>query len=155
MRYRLIHRVLLLSLFTIFLFCPIRLLAQEAADLSSSAPAAAPKIDTGDTAWMLTSSALVMLMMPGLALFYAGMVRRKNVLGTMMHSMAVLGIIGVEWVVVGYSMAFGTTQHGIVGWDTNLLFLKGVTPDLIHNGTATPELVFIMFQGMFAIITPA
>ena len=117
--------------------------------------ASATPSDSGDTAWMLTSSALVMVMMPGLALFYAGMVRRKNVLGTMMHSMAVLGIIGVEWVVIGYSMAFGASQHGIVGWDLNLLFLKGVTPDLVHNGTKTPELVFIMFQGMFAIITPA
>ncbi len=136
-----------------------------AAAPAASAPAAAlpspvssatvGAADSGDTAWMLTSTALVMFMMPGLALFYAGMVRRKNVLGTMMHSMAVLGIIGVEWVVVGYAMAFGTSQHGIVGWDWNLLFLKGVTPDLIHNATKTPELVFIMFQGMFAIITPA
>jgi ammonium transporter, Amt family len=113
------------------------------------------KADTGDTAWMLTSSAFVMLMMPGLALFYAGMVRRKNVLGTMMQSMAVLGIIGVEWVVIGYSMAFGTSHGGIVGWDPNLFLLKGVTPDMVHNATHTPELVFIMFQGMFAIITPA
>jgi ammonium transporter, Amt family len=127
--------------------------APAAVSTVSSAIVGTP--DSGDTAWMLTSSALVMLMMPRLALFYAGMVRRKNVLGTMMHSMAVLGIIGVEWVVVGYSMAFGTSFHGIVGWDWNLLFLKGVTPDLIHNATKTPELVFIMFQGMFAIITPA
>jgi Amt family ammonium transporter len=111
--------------------------------------------DTGDAAWMLISSALVMVMMPGLALFYAGMVRRKNVLGTMMHSMAALGIIGIEWVVIGYGMAFGKDQHGIIGWDWNLLFLKGITPDLVHTGTHTPELIFVMFQGMFAIITPA
>ncbi len=111
--------------------------------------------DSGDTAWMLTSSALVMLMMPGLALFYAGMIRRKNVLGTMMHSLAALGIIGVEWVVIGYAMAFGQSHHGLIGWDSQLLFLRGVTPDLIHKGTKTPELAFIMFQGMFAIITPA
>ena len=122
------------------------------ADVSSATKGAA---DSGDTAWMLTSSALVMLMMPGLALFYAGMVRRKNVLGTMMHSMAALGIIGVEWVIIGYAMAFGTSQHGIVGWDPRLLFLQGITPDLIHSGTKTPELVYVMFQGMFAIITPA
>jgi Amt family ammonium transporter len=111
--------------------------------------------DTGDTAWMLISSALVMVMMPGLALFYAGMVRRKNVLGTMMHSMAALGIIGVEWVVIGYCMAFGTSQHGLVGWDPQLLFLRGITPEMIHNHTKVSELVFVMFQGMFAIITPA
>jgi ammonium transporter, Amt family len=111
--------------------------------------------DSGDTAWMLISSALVMFMVPGLALFYAGMVRRKNALGTIMHSMAALGIIGVEWVVIGYAMAFGSSVHGVVGWDPNLLFLKGITPDLIHKGTKIPEMVFVMFQGMFAIITPA
>jgi Amt family ammonium transporter len=111
--------------------------------------------DTGDTAWMLISAALVMFMMPGLALFYAGMVRRKNVLGTMMHSMAVLGIVGLEWVILGYAMAFGKTHGGIVGWDSQLLFLRGVMPEDLHTGTKIPELVFIMFQGMFAIITPA
>ncbi len=134
-----------------------------AQEVAASAPAAVSKVssatvgaaDTGDTAWVLISSALVMFMMPGLALFYAGMVRRKNVLGTMMHSMAVLGLIGIEWVVIGYSMAFGTSIKGFVGWDPNLLFLSGVTPDLIHNATKVPELIFIMFQGMFAIITPA
>jgi len=111
--------------------------------------------NTGDNAWMLTSSAFVMIMMPGLALFYAGMVRRKNVLGTMMHSMAALGIIGVEWVVIGYAMAFGTSQHGIIGWDPKLLFLHGILPEHLHKGTNVSELVYVMFQGMFAIITPA
>ena len=113
------------------------------------------KLDTGDTAWMLVSSALVMLMVPGLALFYAGMVRKKNVLGTMMHSMAALGIIGLEWVIIGYAMAFGTSKGGVIGWDPKLLFLSGVDPTQLHAGTHIPELVFIMFQGMFAIITPA
>jgi Amt family ammonium transporter len=83
------------------------------------------------------------------------MVRRKNVLGTMMHSIAALGIIGLEWVIVGYGMAFGTSWHGIVGWDSGLLFLRNVMPGMVHNGTKTPEMVYIMFQGMFAIITPA
>src|SRR4051812_16778238 len=73
-----------------------------AVEVPSTCEPMGTKADTGDTAWMLTSTALVMVMMPGLALFYAGMVRRKNVLGTMMHSMAVLGIIGIEWVVIGY-----------------------------------------------------
>src|SRR4029077_18500516 len=104
---------------------------------------------------MLISTALVVLILQGLALFYAGMVRRKNVLGTMMHSMAVLGIIGIEWVVIGYAMAFGTSWHGLVGWDWNLFMLQGVRPEHIHNTSNVPELVFIMFQGMFAIITPA
>jgi len=129
--------------------------APAAAKVSAVSSAEYGAADTGDTAWMLVSSALVMVMMPGLALFYAGMVRRKNILGTMMHSMAALGIIGVEWVVIGYAMAFGATNHGIVGWDSQLLFLRGITPDMIHKGTHTPELVFVMFQGMFAIITPA
>ncbi len=124
----------------------------------SAPPTAAPVFDTGATAWMLISSALVMLMVPGLALFYAGMVRRKNVLGTMMHSMAALGIIGIEWVVIGYAMAFGKSQHGLVGWDPSKVLLWGLTPDSAYvngNGIAIPEYVFMMFQGMFAIITPA
>ena len=128
--------------------------------VTPSVTPATPAIDTGATAWMLMSSALVMLMMPGLALFYAGMVRRKNVLGTMMHSMAALGIIGVEWIVIGYSMAFGKSYHGLVGWEPAKMLLWGLTPDSIVNpsGSATgniPEYVFVMFQGMFAIITPA
>ncbi len=104
---------------------------------------------------MQISTALVMLMVPGLALFYGGMVRKKNVLATMMHSMAALGIIGVEWVVIGYAMAFGQDQHGLIGWDWKLVFLQGVLPNHVHAGSHTPELVFVMFQGMFAIITPA
>ncbi len=117
--------------------------------------AVAGTADTGDTAWMLTSSAFVMLMVPGLALFYAGMVRRKNVLGTMMHSMAALGIVGLEWIICGYAFTFGADKGHVIGWDSGLLFLHGVTPNLVHAGTHIPELVFIMFQGMFAIITPA
>src|SRR5205085_8524684 len=127
-------------------FCALLLCASTAHAADSAAvPIAVP----GSTAWMLISSALVMLMVPGLALFYGGMVRRKNVLGTMMHSMAALGIIGVEWVVIGYAMAFGQSQHGIIGWDPKLLFLQGVMPEHVHNGTNTSEMVFIMFQGMF------
>ena len=130
--------------------------AQPATTIPSAVSSAyRGEANTGDTAWMLISTALVMFMMPGLALFYAGMVRRKNVLGTMMHSMAVLGIVGLEWVILGYAMAFGKSQGGLVGWDSQLLFLRGVLPEDLHNGTHIPELVFIMFQGMFAIITPA
>jgi ammonium transporter, Amt family len=127
------------------------------ADTANAPSTVDPKAtaDSGDTAWMLISSALVMIMMPGLALFYAGMVRRKNVLGTMMHSMAALGIIGVEWVVIGYAMAFGKDYGGVIGWDPKLLFLNGIMPDHVHALTKTPELIFVMFQGMFAIITPA
>ncbi len=111
---------------------------------------------SGDTAWMLMSSALVMLMVPGLALFYGGMVRRKNVLATMMQSMVALSLIGVFWISIGYCLAFGTTQGGWIGWSPDkLLFLKGVAPDEFLPNTHIPIYVHVMFQGMFAIITPA
>jgi Amt family ammonium transporter len=113
------------------------------------------KIDSGDTAWLLMSSALVMLMVPGLALFYGGMVRRKNILGTMMHSMVALGLIGVQWVLIGYALAFGATQGGFIGFDARYLALVGVKPDDVFPGTSIPVYVHCIFQGMFAILTPA
>ncbi len=112
------------------------------------------EVDAGSTAWMLTSSALVLLMIPGLALFYGGMVRRKNVLTTMMHSFVAMAVIGVQWVLVGYAIAFGTDHGGLIGWDWAKVGLNGVKhTDLVGHGI--PELVFVMFQGKFAIITPA
>src|SRR5512140_1486866 len=116
---------------------------------------AAHDIRGGDTAWMLISAALVMLMVPGLALFYGGMVRRKNILGTMMHSMAALAIIGAEWIVLGYAMSFGTDHAGVIGWDWQRFLLWGIKPDVVRDGTHIPEYVFMAYQGMFAIITPA
>jgi Amt family ammonium transporter len=114
----------------------------------------APAIDSGATAWMLTSTALVLLMVPGLAMFYGGLVRTKNVLGTMMHSFAAMGIIGVLWVVIGYAMAFGkSTMGGWCGWNPDYLFLRGIDDVILKCGV--PEYVFAMFQGKFAIITPA
>ena len=107
--------------------------------------------NTGDTAWMLVSSALVLVMLPGLALFYGGMVRSKNVLSTSMHTFTAMAIIGVQWVVFGYSLAFGGSGAIIGGFDN--LFLNGITLDSL-SGTI-PTYVFVMFQGMFAIITPA
>ena len=113
-------------------------------------------IDTGTTAWMLTSTALVLLMVPGLAMFYGGLVRTKNVLGTMMHCFAAMAIIGVMWVVCGYAMAFGSREliPGWLAWDPELLFLRGIDE---KSGTwgPIPDYVFAMFQGKFAIITPA
>lgn len=114
-----------------------------------------PTPDAGDTAWMLTSTGLVMLMVPGLALFYGGIVRRKNVLGTMMHSMVALAIVGVLWVLVGYDLAFGPSQSGFIGWSTKLLGLNGVLANEVFPSTKVPVLVHCMYQGMFAIITPA
>jgi len=113
-----------------------------------------PQIDTGATAWMLTSTALVLLMIPGLAMFYGGLVRTKNVIGTMMHSFTAMGIMAVLWVAIGYSMAFGRNiLGGWFGWNSNYLFLNGIDTTIMNGGI--PELVFAMFQGKFAIITPA
>jgi Amt family ammonium transporter len=111
-------------------------------------------IDTGATAWMLTSTALVLLMVPGLAMFYGGLVRTKNVLGTIMHSFVAMGIISVLWVILGYSMCFGNNVlGGWFGWNRDYFFLKGIDKNIMDAGI--PEYVFSMFQGKFAIITPA
>jgi ammonium transporter, Amt family len=115
---------------------------------------AAPVVDTGITAWMLTSTALVLLMVPGLAMFYGGLVRTKNVLGTMMHSFVAMGIMAVLWVAVGYSMSFGpNVLGGWFGWNNDYFFLKGIDETITPAGV--PEYIFSMFQGKFAIITPA
>jgi ammonium transporter, Amt family len=115
---------------------------------------AAPVVDTGTTAWMLTSTALVLLMVPGLAMFYGGLVRTKNVLGTMMHSFVAMGIMAVLWVAVGYSMSFGPSiLGGWFGWSKDYFFLKGIDETITPAGV--PEYIFSMFQGKFAIITPA
>src|SRR5262245_45216233 len=104
---------------------------------------------------MLVSTGLVMFMVPGLALFYGGIARRKNLLGTMMHSMVALAIVGVQWMLFGYSLAFGASQSGIIGWDSNLLGLNGIMSDKLFPNTGIPVYVHCMYQGMFAIITPA
>jgi len=130
-----------------FLFFLISLVIKGAAYAEETAGA----IDSGDTAWIMVSTALVLLMTPGLALFYAGMARRKNVLGTIMHSFFILCLISVQWVVLGYSLSFGNDVGGITGALNYFgLINVGVEP----NGTI-PHVVFMMFQGMFAIITVA
>ncbi len=109
-------------------------------------------IDTGATAWMITSTALVLLMVPGLAMFYGGLVRSKNVLGTMMHSFVAMGIMSVLWVTVSYSMAFGKSiLGGWFGWNPDYLFLHGIDESIMPAGV--PELVFVMFQGKFALLS--
>jgi ammonium transporter len=113
-----------------------------------------------DSAWMLVSTGFVLLMVPGLALFYGGMVRRKNILATMMQSMVALAVVGVFWVAIGYSLAFGAPWLGsstssFLGWSNKLFFLKGVEPEDLLPGTNIPVYLHVMFQGMFAIITPA
>jgi ammonium transporter, Amt family len=114
-----------------------------------------PKIDTGDTAWVLVSAALVMLMTPGLALFYGGMVRGKNVLSTIMQSFFIVALISVQWVLIGYTLAFGPDIHGLVG-SMDWFGLNGVGQDPNPDYSATiPHLAFVAFQCMFAVITPA
>ena len=114
-----------------------------------------PKLDTGDTAWMLTSTALVLMMtVPGVALFYGGMVRKKNVLATVMQSFAVTCLVTVLWMAIGYSLAF-TPGNAIIG-GTSRLFLGGMGLDAVNDLAKTiPESVYMTFQMTFAIITPA
>ncbi len=112
-------------------------------------------VDTGDTAWILASAALVLIMTPGLALFYAGMVRRKNAISTIMLSFAILALISVQWVLYGYSLAFGPDIGGIIG-GLNWIGLSGVGQEPNPDYAATiPALAYMIFQAMFAIITPA
>ena len=140
--------------------------ATETATLNSTEAIAAPapaettpapteqqvQLDTGDTAWILVSTALVLLMtIPGLALFYGGMVRKKNVLSTMAHSFVAAGIVSLTWVTVGYSLAFGKGNAFIGNLDK--FMLSGITPDAL-TGTI-PEILFVIFQMTFAIITVA
>ncbi|MBF8296829.1 MAG: ammonium transporter [Bacteroidetes bacterium] len=113
------------------------------------------KIDTGDTAWLLISTALVMLMTPGLALFYGGMVRQKNVLATLMQSFIALGIVTVQWVLIGYSLAFGPDIGNLIG-GLQWIGLHGVGLEPNPDYAATvPHQAFMIFQMMFAVITPA
>jgi ammonium transporter, Amt family len=112
-------------------------------------------ISAADTAFILAAAGLVLLMTPGLALFYAGMVRSKNVLGTIMQSLIMISIISIEWIYIGYTMAFGPDIGGIIG-DFSWFALRGVTtePSPIY-ATTIPQIVFMIYQCMFAIITPA
>jgi Amt family ammonium transporter len=115
----------------------------------------AGKVDTGDTAWVMASAALVMLMTPGLGLFYAGMVRRKNVLATIMQSFIMVAVVGVLWIIVGYSLAFGKDHWGIIG-SLDWVGFRGVGADPNPDYASTiPHQAFAVFQMMFAVITPA
>src|SRR5574344_612575 len=127
------------------------LLTTPVAALAADAEAA--KIDTGDTAWVLISAALVFIMTPGLGFFYGGMVRSKNVLTTIMQSFFIVAMISVEWVILGYAMTFGSDINGFIG-SLDKVGLAGVGMNVLENGTI-PELAFVAFQCMFAVITPA
>jgi Amt family ammonium transporter len=114
----------------------------------------APKIDSGDTAWILVSSALVLLMTPGLAFFYSGMVHRKNVLGSIMQCFSLMGLITVQWVVIGYTLSFGDDIGSFIG-NFKYLLLRGVGAEPGPFAATIPHNLFMVFQMMFAIITPA
>ena len=115
-------------------------------------------IDSGDTAWLLVSTALVLLMTPGVAFFYGGLVRGKNAAATIMHSFITVGVVGVVWVLWGYTLAFGHDAGGLglIG-DGGFFGLRHVTgdPDPIGYAPTIPHLLFMAFQMMFAVITPA
>lgn len=135
------------------------LYGQESAvdpSLVTASPAAAvSKIDSGDTAWVLISAALVLLMTPGLAFFYSGMVRVKNVLATLFQNFAALGAVGFVWGAVGYSLAFSGKGSPLIG-DLSWVFLNGVGQEANTDYAATiPHIAFMLFQCMFAVITPA
>ena len=146
-------------LFPLFVFLLSSLNAQTAPDLDKRLAdldkAVKSAQSAGDNAWMLTSAALVLMMTgPGLALFYSGLVRRKNVLGTMMHSFVLMGVVTILWAIVGYSMAFGEWRPFLGG--AQYLFLNNVgaapNPDF---GATIPHQTYMVYQLMFAIITPA
>ncbi len=139
---------------------PAPMAAEAAPAPAVEEEAAAPAIDTGDTSWVLTSTALVLMMtIPGLALFYGGMVRRKNVIATVAQSFAITAVISVVWMIAGYSLSFSANDNEglnkVIGGFSNA-FLSGVTMESTNSLAATiPESVFVMFQMTFAIITPA
>src|SRR3989475_3747767 len=112
------------------------------------------KISAGDTAWLLASAALVMLMTPALGFFYGGLVRRKNVLATIMHSFFILCLISVQWVLWGYTLAFGPDHGGIIG-GLDWLALKGGGQDAGPYAPTLPPQAYMGFPMMFAVITPA
>lgn len=151
-----IWALIALSLILMVLCAPLALAAEDAKPVAPPAATAEPaKIDTGDTAWVLVSSALVMLMTPGLALFYGGMVRTKNALSTIMQSFFIIALISVQWVLWGYTLAFGPDVNGYIG-SLAWLGLNGVGQEANADYAATiPHLAFMIFQAMFAVITPA
>ncbi len=123
--------------------------------VASAQGTAAPAVDSGNTAWLLISAALVLLMTPALGFFYSGMVRPKNVLGTIMHSFFMIALISIQWLIIGYSLAFGHDVNGLIGgFDYVFLSGVGVAPHPLYAPTV-PHLAFMIYQAMFAVITPA
>ena len=142
------HVCVLLKVLVLVVLCSLPVFAQTPAPEP-------PKIDTGDTAWMLVSAALVLFMtIPGLFLFYGGLVRSKNVLGMLMQNFIMVGLITIQWIVIGYSLAFATGTPFLGGFQWAGLANVGLTPNADYAGTI-PHQTFMFYQLMFAIITPA
>lgn len=146
MRHKILKYIVMLAA---LLVLPAMVFAQEGAE---------PALSGGDTAWIIVATILVMMMtIPGLALFYGGLVRRKNVLSVLMQCLILTAVIIIEWVVIGYSLAFTSSEGGlntfIGGFDK--IFLQGIAINDLLEGYTIPELLFVSFQGMFAVITPA
>jgi Amt family ammonium transporter len=142
---------------TLLRFAPLALITLATPAFAEMVTASAPasKIDAGDTAWMIAATCLVLMMtIPGLALFYAGMVRKKNVLATMMQSLAAVGIVSILWALIGYTLAFSGDAPALGNLDR--IFLRGIGMDSTHSAAKTiPEILFMMYQMTFAIITVA
>ncbi|MEA2936574.1 MAG: ammonium transporter, Amt family, partial [Alphaproteobacteria bacterium] len=130
------------------------LLAVLAGAAPALAEAAPPRIDAGDTAWMLAATGLVLMMsIPGLALLYCGMVRKKNVLATMAQTLLCVGLCSILWAVAGYSLTFNG-ENGFIG-NLDKVMLKGITMTSIAPATSIPEMLFMLYQMTFAVITVA
>src|SRR5262245_46381798 len=137
------------------LFVVLCLISLSGLPAFAQGDASQPKIDTGDTAWMLTSAALVLFMtIPGLFLFYGGLVRSKNVLGMLMQNFVMVGLVTVQWIVIGYSLAFATGSSFLGGFQWIGLNGVGLTPNADYAPTI-PHQTYMFYQLMFAIITPA
>ena len=143
------------------IFAATVLTALSAGPLAAQSPAAVASVDSGDTAWIITASVLVLMMtVPGLAFFYGGLVRQKNVLSIAMQCLVITAAVSIEWVVLGYSWVFGSNLSGTVAGSFvggfEKMFLSGISLDAVNPfGGNIPELGFVMFQCMFAVITPA
>lgn len=142
-----LHKLLML----VFIFLPSLLWSQDSAGVIATAVQEATTLDTGDTAWMIVASSFAFLMIPGLALFYGGIVRSKNVLSTMMHSFIAILVLTLQWTIFGYS--FASTGDNPYFGGFGKIFLSGVTADSMVG--TIPEYVYFVFQGTFALITPA
>jgi Amt family ammonium transporter len=130
-------------------------IAATVASATETAAASLASIDSGDTAWVLISAAMVLLMIPGLAFFYGGLVRKKNILSVLMQCFMLMGLITIQWVVIGYTLSFGTDIGGVIG-GLDFFGMKGVGIEPNPDFSATiPHQAFMIFQAMFAIITPA